>query len=102
MRDRRGRSRPPRPVGEAIERALAVSAPQTILASVQSAWPSVAGPQIAAVTSVVSERDGEVTIECESSVWAQELEMMAPRLLSKLTAELSGPAPVLLRFRASG
>lgn len=102
MRDARGRSPSPKPIGAALERALEGMAPKTPLAEIQSVWLQAVGPQIAAVTSVIEEREGVVTIECESSVWAQELEMMGPRLLQKLTSELSGPAPDLLRFRASG
>jgi len=102
MRDHRGRSPSPKPIGSALDRALDSIAPKTPLAEVQSLWPQVAGPQIAAVTRVAEEREGVVTIECESSVWAQELEMMGPKLLEKLTSLMSGPAPDLLRFRTSG
>jgi predicted nucleic acid-binding Zn ribbon protein len=47
-----------------------------------------------------------VTIACRSSVWAQELELLAPDLLEKLRAALGGPsgAPPLrgLRFVVGG
>ncbi|MGA7397602.1 MAG: DUF721 domain-containing protein [Solirubrobacterales bacterium] len=102
MRDRRGRSPSPKPIGAALDRVLDSISPRTPLAEVQSAWPRAVGPQIAAVTRVTSEHDGVVTVECESSIWAQELEMMGPQLLKKLTSQMSGPAPDLLRFRASG
>jgi len=102
MRDARGRSPSPKPIGAALGRALEGVAPKTPLAEIQSVWARTVGPQIDAVTAVVEEREGVVTIECESTVWAQELEMMGPQLLRKLTSELSGPAPDLLRFRASG
>ena len=101
-RDARGRSPSPKPIGSALDRALAGVAPNTPLAEIQAIWAKAVGPQIDAVTKVVEEREGVVTIECESSVWAQELEMMGPQLLRKLTSEMSGPAPDLLRFRASG
>jgi predicted nucleic acid-binding Zn ribbon protein len=102
MRDSRGRSPSPKPIGAALERVLQTIAPKTPLAEIQSVWPGAVGPQIAAVTEVTEEREGVVTIECENSIWAQELEMMGPQLLQKLTSEMSGPAPDLLRFRASG
>ncbi len=102
MRDRRGRSPSPKLIGSSLERVLKSIAPQTPLAEIQQVWSRAVGPQIDAVTSVVSERDGVVTVECTDSVWAQELEMMGPQLLLKLTSEMSGPAPDLLRFRASG
>jgi len=85
-----------------LARALGSIAPKTPLAEIQAVWPRAVGPQIAAVTEVAEEREGVVTVVCESTVWAQELEMMGPRLLRELTSELSGPGPDLLRFRASG
>jgi len=102
MRDRRGRSPSPRPVGSALNRVLESIAPQTTLAGVQSVWPKAVGSQIAAVTRVVEEHEGTVVVECESSVWAHELEMMAPQLLEKIGAQMSSEAPEKLRFRASG
>ncbi|HTU16184.1 MAG TPA: DUF721 domain-containing protein [Solirubrobacterales bacterium] len=102
MRDHRGRSPEPKPISDALERVLETIAPKTPLAEIQAVWKQAVGPQIAAVTEVTDERDGVVTVECENSVWAQELEMMGPQLLRKLTSEMSGPAPDLLRFRASG
>ncbi|MDQ2700089.1 MAG: DUF721 domain-containing protein [Actinomycetota bacterium] len=102
MRDRRGRSTPPKKIGAALDRALESVAPRTVLAGVQAAWPAAVGPQIAAVTRVVEEYEGTVTIECESSVWAHELEMMAPQLLQKIAAQTGSQAPEKLRFRASG
>jgi predicted nucleic acid-binding Zn ribbon protein len=102
VRDHRGRSPSPKLIGSSLERVLESIAPQTPLAEIQQVWSRAVGPQIDAVTSVVAERDGVVTIECVDSIWAQELEMMGQQLLLKLTSELSGPAPDLLRFRASG
>ena len=36
----------------------------------------------------VSERDGVVTVACESGVWAQELELLGPDLLTRLETAL--------------
>ncbi len=58
----------------------------------QEAWEPAAGAVIAAVARPVAARDGVLTVLCEASVWAQELELMAgeivPRLNSQLGAEL--------------
>jgi predicted nucleic acid-binding Zn ribbon protein len=102
MRDRRGRSSSPKPLSQVLGRAIESIAPQTPLALFQAAWPRAAGPEIAAVTRVVEEREGTLTIECESSVWVQELELMAPRLITKLAADTDGLAPEKLRFRTTG
>jgi len=50
---------------------------------------------------VTAERDGTVTVECSSTVWAQELELMSGQLLAKLERELGAPGPQKLRFRSS-
>jgi predicted nucleic acid-binding Zn ribbon protein len=68
------------------------ASPTTLIAAVQSAWPTVAGDTLAAVTQPTSERDGTVTIACESAVWAQELELLGPDLLGRLNGAL-GSAP---------
>lgn len=102
MRDRRGRSTPPKPIGAALNRVLSGIAPKTALAEIQAVWAEAVGPQIDAVTEVVSEHEGTVVIECEGSVWAQELEMMAPQLIKKLTPLISAEPPQILRFRATG
>ena len=101
MRDRRGRSPDPKPLGELLGEFRSEVAPATPLAAVQMAWPEVVGERIAAVTEVVAEREGVITVDCSTSVWAQELELMAPRILARLEAQLEGSAPEKLRFRTS-
>jgi len=102
VRDSRGRSPSPKRIGDLLGEFKAEVAPQTLLASVQMVWDEVVGERIAAVTEVVDERDGVVTVECSSAVWAQELEMMGPRIRSRLGERLGEDAPESLRFRAAG
>jgi predicted nucleic acid-binding Zn ribbon protein len=75
--------------------------PESPLARVQGVWNDVVGERIAAVTEVVDEREGVLTVECSSAVWAQELELMGPRILARLKAEIEDSPPEKLRFRAS-
>jgi predicted nucleic acid-binding Zn ribbon protein len=58
------------------------------------------GEQIAAVSTPVSERGGEVLVTCADSVWAQELDLMQEQLLQRLRDRLGEQAPGSLRFRA--
>lgn len=102
MRDWRGRSPDPKSIGESLRDFRAEVAPATPMAGVQAIWDRVVGERISAVTEVVGEQEGIVTVECSSSVWAQELEMMAPRILSRLGEEMGDSAPEKLRFRAAG
>lgn len=81
--------RAPRPLASAIGPLREQLAPATLLADVQRAWPAAAGAAIAREAAPVAERGGVVTIACSASVWAQELDLMAPMLIEKLNAVVS-------------
>ena len=76
----------PRPLSAALEQVVRAAAPATLLAEVQAAWPEIAGRSLAASAAPVAERDGIVTVACESAVWAAELELLAPDLVARLNA----------------
>jgi predicted nucleic acid-binding Zn ribbon protein len=78
----------PRPLERALGRVLAEARPAGLLAAAQSAWPEVAGAVLAAATTPTSERDGTVTVSCDSGVWAQELELLSRDLLDRLNERL--------------
>jgi predicted nucleic acid-binding Zn ribbon protein len=92
----------PRPLSAALAGAVGDARPAGLLAVVQSAWSEVAGATLAAAASPTSEREGTVTVTCESGVWAHELELLAPDLTARLNEHLEGagePAKVeRLRF----
>jgi predicted nucleic acid-binding Zn ribbon protein len=82
----------PRSLSVALEGVLRGAEPATLLARVQAVWPEVAGELGAARGTPVSERDGVVTVACESAVWAQELELLGPDLLTRFGDALA-PEP---------
>src|SRR5687768_3870626 len=88
----------PRPLRSALEHVLLDARPAGLLAEVQSAWPGVAGKVLAGAATPVSERDGTVTLACESSVWAQELELLGADLAGRLNGVLHGGRVERLRF----
>ena len=88
----------PRALSNALEGVLRDVAPATLLARVQAVWGEVAGPRLAAAAAPLSERDGVVTVGCESGVWAQELELLAPDILAGLETALGGRLVTKLRF----
>jgi len=88
----------PRPLSAALDGVLPDVAPATLLARVQAVWGEVAGPRLAAAAAPVSERDGVVTVACQSGVWAQELDLLAPDLLTGLEAALGDRLATKLRF----
>ena len=89
----RYRSRP-RSLSIALGGAQQDWAPATLLAEVQAAWPDVVGPVIASEATPVSERAGVVTVSCSASVWAQELDLMAPTILGRLNPKLRSATAV--------
>jgi predicted nucleic acid-binding Zn ribbon protein len=80
--------RSPRPLSLALDRVRDDLAPQTLLADAQRAWPRAVGPAIAAEAQPTGERGGTLTISCSASVWAQELDLMAPAILERLNGLL--------------
>ena len=88
----------PRPLAAALDGVARDVAPATLIARVQAAWGSVAGPRLAEAASPVAERDGVVTVTCQSGVWAHELELFAPDLLDALEGALGGRLVTKLRF----
>ena len=78
----------PRHLSRALTGAVGDAAPAGLLARVQGSWAEVAGPVVAAAAQPVSEREGVVTVACESAVWAQELELLKPDLETRLDARL--------------
>ena len=92
----------PRPLGAALEGFSREAAPAGILGQLQARWSAVVGAAIAAESEPVSEREGVVTVACESSVWAQELELLGGDLRDRVNAELGGGERVRrLRFRVA-
>ena len=91
------RRRAPRPIGTALAGVVEDLAPATTLARVQRVWVSAVGEAIAREAEPVAERDGVVTVTCTSSVWAQEIELLAADLVARLNAAIGaadGPPPV--------
>jgi predicted nucleic acid-binding Zn ribbon protein len=82
----------PRPLSAALSDVVGDARPAGLLAAVQSAWAEVAGAALAAAASPTSEREGTVTVTCESGIWAHELELLSPDLMKRLNEHLEGAA----------
>jgi predicted nucleic acid-binding Zn ribbon protein len=94
------RRRAPRSLAFALERVTTYLEPATTLARVQGCWAEAVGREIEVVTEPIAERDGVVTVACESSLWTDELKMMETDLLERVNALLPDPAVTRLRFEA--
>ncbi|HEY0517174.1 MAG TPA: DUF721 domain-containing protein [Solirubrobacteraceae bacterium] len=93
--------RAPRPIARALQALSAGLAPATTLAGIQEIWNSAAGATIAAAARPVGEREGVLTLACESSVWASELDLMAGDLIPRINAALGRDAVTALRCRVA-
>jgi predicted nucleic acid-binding Zn ribbon protein len=66
------------------------------------AWHAAAGEQIEAVTNPSRLTNGTLLVECESSVWSQELTYMGPQILERLRTADPGTPVQRLRFIPRG
>jgi predicted nucleic acid-binding Zn ribbon protein len=89
--------RSPRPLTSALDELQAELVPRTLLAEAQSAWRTAVGEAIAEHAQPVSERGGVLTIGCAASVWAQELDLMAPSIIERLNAAVGHPEITRIR-----
>jgi predicted nucleic acid-binding Zn ribbon protein len=58
------------------------------------------GEVVAAQAEPTGERDGVLVVTCSSAVWAQELDLMGPELVTKLNELLGAENVRALRCRA--
>ncbi len=85
--------RPPVPVSEALTSFLqrAGLTKRVQQAAVLDDWPSLVGPQIAAVTAPQSiTADGVLRVHVASAPWATELGLMTPRILARINHGRAG------------
>jgi predicted nucleic acid-binding Zn ribbon protein len=78
----------PRPLSLTLEKERKAWEPATLLAEIQTLWPSVVGEAISRQAVPASERGGVLTVSCSASVWAQELDLMALSILERLNGRL--------------
>jgi predicted nucleic acid-binding Zn ribbon protein len=99
-----GRSSPrgPRSLAEAFGTLTDELRPDTLLADVQRIWATTVGQAIAEQAEPTTERAGVVTVSCAASVWAQELDLMAPQIIAQLNAALGEGTIRRLRCVAVG
>jgi predicted nucleic acid-binding Zn ribbon protein len=76
------------PLSEAIGRLVEEIAPQTPEARIESVWVSVVGPAMAKATRPAGLRGGVLTVRCDASVYAQELQLLSPRVIEALDSKL--------------
>lgn len=91
--------RAPRPLAIAVGELAGHLCPATTLARVQEVWEQVTGPAIAASATPTAERQGVLTVSCEASVWAQEIDLLSGELIPRLNDALGATDIRELRCR---
>jgi predicted nucleic acid-binding Zn ribbon protein len=87
---RRVRRDDPQALGTAIESLLDNEGWGLAAAtgSVFGRWAQIVGPELADHTQPESLRDGELTVQADSTAWATQLRLLAAQLVRRLNAEL--------------
>ncbi len=91
---RRGRERH---LGAAFQRMAESIAPSDPLTTLTVAWPTVVGEAIAKHTRPSAIKGSELLVECDSSVYAQELELLSRKVLKGVAECIDGPTPTSLK-----
>jgi predicted nucleic acid-binding Zn ribbon protein len=89
--------RGPRPVALMVNGLRDELAPATLLAAVQQVWRRAVGDTIAGEAQPTGERGGVLIVSCSASVWAQELDLMAPAILDRVNEALGSERITRLR-----
>jgi hypothetical protein len=93
---RDGRSGPPRRLGDVISPALDRLAGSDE-ARAYAAWARAVGDPVSRGTRPRAFRRGQLTVECASSVWANELTYLGPQILRRM--DEVAPGHPVQRFR---
>ncbi|HWX97313.1 MAG TPA: DUF721 domain-containing protein [Solirubrobacteraceae bacterium] len=89
----------PRSLSVALNDFTSELAPASTLGRVQEIWERTAGSAIALAARPTAEHGGVLTVTCEASVWAQELDLMADQLIERLNSALGAAEIRELRCR---
>jgi len=55
-----------------------------------ASWPHVVGPEIASHTTPLSMLDGRLLVQCSSTAWATQLNLVGPTLLETIRSSAPG------------
>ena len=61
-------------------------------------WADVAGPDTAQHATPVALTDGTLTVQCDSTAWARQLQLMRAPLLTRITTEHPDAGVEAIRF----
>ncbi|MFF5447491.1 DUF721 domain-containing protein [Streptomyces sp. NPDC012888] len=100
----RADGRDPMPLMAALERLRTERGwemPMAV-AGVMERWPEIVGPEIAAHCVPERYEERELVVRCDSSAWAAQLKLLAPRLVARLNEELGQGTVRLIKVQGPG
>lgn len=82
--------RDPQPVGDSLDRLVTERGWSEALAvgGVEGRWPQLVGPELAAHCTPEEFEGGRLTVRTDSTAWATQVRLLAPRLLARLNDDL--------------
>jgi len=93
--------RAPVPIAGAVERLADELAPQTPLGVIQRHWREIAGAAVAPHAEPVSLRAGKLVVECDSAVWAQQLDLLSAEVVRRAGEKVGAEQIRALRCTAA-
>ncbi|WP_247746084.1 DUF721 domain-containing protein [Streptomyces oryzae] len=95
--------RDPLPLGVAINRLLVERGWETpaAVAAVMGRWPQLVGPEVAKHCEPLryDEEERTLLVRCDSTAWATQLRLLAPRLVARLNEDLGQGSIRLIHVR---
>jgi predicted nucleic acid-binding Zn ribbon protein len=62
-------------------------------------WAGIVGPEVAQHSEVIAFDDGEVEVRTDSTAWATQLRLLAPRIVAKLNDQLGDGSVLRITVR---
>ena len=95
--------RDPMPLGRAVSALITErgwEAPAAV-GGVMGRWPQLVGPQVAQHCEPVryDEEERSLLVRCDSTAWATQLRLLAPRLVARLNEDLGSGTVRLIKVR---
>ena len=75
-------------IGEALSNFKSNLAPEGDLSRLQTVWREIVGEQIARACRPVDLVDGVLKIECTSSVWSHEIDLLSEQIVVNVNSAL--------------
>ncbi|WP_327324780.1 DciA family protein [Streptomyces sp. NBC_01210] len=102
----RADGRDPLPLGAAINRLITERGWETPAAvgGVMGRWPQIVGADLAnhCVPQKYDEDERVLTVQCDSTAWATQLRLLAPRLVARLNEDLGQGTVRLIKVLGPG